>query len=211
MRKTRDHTGPSADSPGSVAGLRLYAPLLVTAVLGLAVTGLGFFLVPEVTHLRWAAWSVAIGLLLMFAVTSGFLGFSLRRAQRSQRMARALAQEIESREHSERSLRESEARLERQTAALMALTGDRAIRFLDLRRAIRELTERAARALEVARVSAWRFSADQSKLECLEIYASDQNGHSVGGELSVAEYPAYFQALRGCWTLAADDAQRSAD
>ena len=62
-------------------------------------------------------------------------------------MARALAQEIEQREHSERSLRESEARLERQTAALMALTGDRVIRFLDLRRAMQELTERAAWAL----------------------------------------------------------------
>ncbi|MGH8534388.1 MAG: CHASE domain-containing protein, partial [Gammaproteobacteria bacterium] len=48
----RDHTGPSADSPGSAAaerraGLRLYAPLLITVVLGLAVTGLGFFLVRE--------------------------------------------------------------------------------------------------------------------------------------------------------------------
>lgn len=212
MGKTRDQVGPSADSPGSAApgrraGRRLYAPLLITVVLGLAVTGLGFFLVWELTHLRWAAWSVASGLLLMFAVTSGFLGFSLRRTQRSQLMARALAKEIESRERSERSLRESEARLERQTAALMALTGDRVIRFLDLRRAMEELAERAARALDVARVSVWSFSADQSKLECLEIYASAQDRHSVGGELSVAEYPAYFQALRGCWTLAADDAR----
>ena len=158
MRKTRDQAGPSADSPGSAAGerragRRLYAPLLITVVLGLAVTGLGFFLVWELTHLRWAAWSVASGLLLMFAVTSGFLGTSLRRTQRSQLMARALAREIESREHSERSLRESDARLERQTAALMALTGDRVIRFLDLRRAMQELTERAARALNLARVS----------------------------------------------------------
>ena len=122
-------------------------------------------------------------------------------------MARALAQEIESREHSDRSLRESEARLARQTAALTALTSDRVIRFLDLRRAMQELTERAARTLDVARVSVWRFSDDQSRLECLEIYASDQDRHSVGGELNVAEYPAYFQALRGCWILAADDAR----
>ncbi len=212
MGKTRDQAGPSADSPGSAAGERragrwLYAPLLITVVLGLAVMGLGVFLVRELTHLRWAAWSVVIGLLLMFAVTSGFLGSSLRRTRRSQEMAGALAQEIEQREHSERSLRASEARLERQNAALMALTSNRVIRFLDLRRAMQELTERAARTLGVARVSVWRFSDDQSKLECLEIYESDQDRHSVGGELSAAEYPAYFQALRGCWALAADDAR----
>ncbi len=203
----RSRLSPAANSDSwkQLAGMRAKATVEIAdrrlSLLYLATPAY------RLTQLRWAAWSVPIALLLMFAVTSGFLGSSLRRTQRSQRMARALAQEIESREHSERSLRESEARLERQTAALMALTSDRVIRFLDLRRAMQELTERAALALDVARVSVWRFSDDQSKLECLEIYESSQDRHSVGGELNVAEYPAYFQALRGCWTLAADDAR----
>ncbi len=203
----RSRLGPVTDSDSwkQLSGMRAKATIEIAdrrlSLLYLATPAY------RLTPLRWAAWSVPIALFVMFAVTSGFLGSSLRRTQRSQRMAQALAQEIESREHLERSLRESEARLQRQTTALMALTSDQVIRFSDLRRAMQELTERAARALNVARVSVWRFSADYSKLECLEIYESEQDLHSVGGELSVAEYPAYFQALRGCWSLAADDAR----
>ncbi|MGH8519997.1 MAG: CHASE domain-containing protein, partial [Gammaproteobacteria bacterium] len=155
---------------------------------------------------RWGAWTVSTALLIVLSLTSGFLGSSLRRTQRSQGMARALAEEIAQREHSERSLHENEARLQRQTAALMALTSERVIRYLDLGRTLRELTERAAQALDVARVGVWKFSADQSKLECLELYEKDQDRHGAGAELMVAEYPAYVQALKECWGLAADDA-----
>ncbi|MGH8555849.1 MAG: CHASE domain-containing protein, partial [Gammaproteobacteria bacterium] len=155
-------------------------------------------------HPPWGAWTVSTALMVVLSLTSGFLGTSLRRTQRSQGMARALAEEIAQREHSERSLRENEARLQRQTAALMALTNERVIRYLDSEQALRELTERAAQALDVARIGVWKFSADQSKLECLELYEKDQDRHGAGAELMVAEYPAYVQALKECWGLAAD-------
>ncbi|MFA5908405.1 MAG: GAF domain-containing protein [Vicinamibacterales bacterium] len=77
-----------------------------------------------------------------------------------------------------------------------------------LTRAIQQLTEVAARTLDVERVSIWRFTGPKTGIRCLDLYEREANRHSSGSELSTADNPPYFQALTEADVLAADDAHR---
>ena len=74
--------------------------------------------------------------------------------------------------------------------------------------AFQQLTEVAARTLDVDRVSLWRYTESKTGIRCLELYERDANRHSSGTELSSADNPPYFQALTEADVLAADDAHR---
>jgi PAS domain S-box-containing protein len=154
------------------------------------------------------AWGAAASVLLLFAVTNGFLWSSLRRTREIQGLATELSGEITERERSERSLRESEARLQRQTAALLDLASEPFLRPQDAGEMMRRTTERVACTLEAARVSLWRFTDGDSKLECVHFFEREGNRHSSGQVLTVADYPTYFGALREGRVLAAHDARR---
>ncbi|MGH8583307.1 MAG: CHASE domain-containing protein, partial [Gammaproteobacteria bacterium] len=67
-------------------------------------------------HPPWGAWTVSTTLMVVLSLTSGFLGSSLRRTQRSQGMARALAEEIAQREEARRLLERAREELEARVA-----------------------------------------------------------------------------------------------
>ena len=74
--------------------------------------------------------------------------------------------------------------------------------------AFRQLTEVAARTLDVERVSIWRYNEARTGIRALDLYDRQANQHSSGAELSATDYPSYFQALSEADVLAADDAHR---
>lgn len=71
---------------------------------------------------------------------------------------------------------------------------------------VRRIDEAAAHTLGVERVSVWFLSADQSKIECVDLFERSKAKHSTGTELRSKDFPAYFKALLRERTIAADDA-----
>ena len=102
--------------------------------------------------------------------------------------------------------RASEERITRQRAALVELTSRHQLDASHLRTALGRIAETAARTLNVARVSIWRYIADHSAIECLTLYESASGEQSSGTVLAAAAYPRYFQALEISEVIAAADA-----
>ncbi len=79
--------------------------------------------------------------------------------------------------------------------------------YEDLNRALWDITEVAAEALDIRYVSIWLFDEDFSKLQVLDFYDRESATHTAGTTLSVEQYPKYFEALRQAFTINAPDAQ----
>jgi PAS domain S-box-containing protein len=114
--------------------------------------------------------------------------------------------DISERRRAEDTLRDGELRHVRQRDALVALTRSDALESDDVAAAFRRITETAAHALGVARVSIWRHTPDRTAIVCDDLYERDLDRHSGGMALSAAAFPAYFRALDSMSVLAADDA-----
>ena len=104
-------------------------------------------------------------------------------------------------------LKQSELQLQKQKSALIDLAKNKALNQGDLTKALQEITETASRTLEVARSSVWLYDEVRSKIQCLDLFDRTLNQHSDGLELSAADCPAYFKALREERGIAAFDAQ----
>lgn len=100
----------------------------------------------------------------------------------------------------------NEVRNRLQRNALIALTKNRPADGGGLLDAFHRITETTGKTLEVARVSIWRVAEDGTAIECLDLYELESHGHSSGGRLIAADYPAYFKSLSESELIAADDA-----
>jgi two-component sensor histidine kinase len=120
------------------------------------------------------------------------------------RLRRQLASSQRSVERSRRSA----AQLRRQNRALAALARSAAIDQGDLPVAFAEITEAASRTLGVERVGIWLFDAERTALHSEDLYEATPATHSRGTELTAADYPRYFAALRDQRALAVQDALR---
>jgi len=76
----------------------------------------------------------------------------------------------------------------------------------DLETTFRHASEECARALNVARVSIWLFERDGAVITCHDLYRHPSDTHENGLRLRVKEFPAYFEAVSHCESVAADDA-----
>ena len=63
-----------------------------------------------------------------------------------------------------------------------------------LQSAFAEISEAAAKTLDVRRVNIWLFDDTQSKIERVEHFDLELGTHSQGGELLARDYPKYFDA-----------------
>ncbi|SRR5579883_173956 len=90
---------------------------------------------------------------------------------------------------------EREKCLRKQNQALMQLAKSKIFQQSDLHTAVKEITEEAAKALDVERVSVWLYDLEYTKLECIDLYVRSTKHHSSGEILEKSNYPAYFQAL----------------
>ena len=72
--------------------------------------------------------------------------------------------------------------------------------------AFHEITETAANTLGVERTSIWLFADNGKKIRCVDLYEHEPHRHSEGGELTAADYPAYFAAMEENRAIVAHDA-----
>lgn len=89
---------------------------------------------------------------------------------------------------------------------VLSLARDPAMLDGDLGAAARALTPLAARALDVARASVWRYTDDAAHLVCLDQFTQADGIHTAGQALSRAEFAAEFAAFETGPYVAADDA-----
>jgi PAS domain S-box-containing protein len=119
--------------------------------------------------------------------------------------------DVTERKRANDAVRRSRDTLLEQQKALAALMRRAALSASDSAADIRSLTETGARTLGVERVSVWRFSADKAQLQCLDLFELSEARHSSGAALTMAQYPAYVQALYGEEAIVADDAHTHPD
>ncbi|MEQ1757260.1 MAG: ATP-binding protein [Vicinamibacterales bacterium] len=107
----------------------------------------------------------------------------------------------------EEALQASEQRLAAQSQALTSLTA----RYADLDdpfdERLRDILVVSARALQVSRLSMWRFDEERQSIRCVSMFHSGAGRHESGALLMRHEAPAYFAALEGERVVAASDAQ----
>jgi PAS domain S-box-containing protein len=115
-------------------------------------------------------------------------------------------EDITARKQAEEALKESQRRLRNQNAVLLKLTRNKALYRGKLKAALREITEAAARTLEIERASIWLYDETGSKLQCIDLFERSVDRHYSGAELAARDYPAYFKALEADRTLTAHDA-----
>lgn len=106
--------------------------------------------------------------------------------------------------------KQSEERIRRQQEALVELAKHPTLTAGDLEAALRQITETAARTLNVERVGVWLYENHGTKLRNVDLFELHLNRHSTAGELAVADYPHYFKALEAGRALALDDTFHSA-
>jgi diguanylate cyclase (GGDEF)-like protein/PAS domain S-box-containing protein len=116
-----------------------------------------------------------------------------------------IVRDITKRKLAEQALLDAERRLRRQNLALAKLAKSQTLNHGTLHAAIEEITEVAARTLEVERASVWLYNKDRSKLRCLNLYEQSLGHDSEEVELSATDYPNYFAALERERTIAVDD------
>ncbi|WP_435319234.1 PAS domain-containing protein [Haloarchaeobius sp. TZWSO28] len=103
-----------------------------------------------------------------------------------------------------------EQRQERQRQAVIDLATDEVLVNGKLQCAARRITETAAGTLDVDRSSIWLFDDTFDTLECLDLYDRSARDHETGMQLTVENYPSYFEALAGHRAIPATDARADA-
>ncbi len=113
--------------------------------------------------------------------------------------------EVTERKRVEDRLQRSHERLLKQQVALASLTKSDIFLSPDLTRTFQQLTESAARLMQVERVSVWRLTEDQTILRCVDLFDTQLKAHSAGMELKSIEYPDYFRALNSGEAIVTND------
>lgn len=103
-----------------------------------------------------------------------------------------------------------EARLSRQSRALVALAKLEPAPGRDARPAFRRITEVTVETLDIQRASVWLYDEARSAIRCLDLYERDAGRHSEGGVLEKELFPHYFAALEEERTIAAHDVSTDA-
>jgi PAS domain S-box-containing protein len=96
----------------------------------------------------------------------------------------------------EQTLQQSTIKLRNHNLVLMQLAKNQALYQGDLKAALSEITEAAAKNVGVERASIWLYDEIGINLQCLDLFEQSRNQHSEGFSLLATDYPAYFQALQ---------------
>lgn len=104
-------------------------------------------------------------------------------------------------------LHESEERARRQREAIAELLSHEALATEGVEGVARLITESAARAMRVERVSVWLLTDEARQLELVNLFESSSKAHSKDHTLRADDYPRYFEALKGESRIATVDAQ----
>jgi len=105
-------------------------------------------------------------------------------------------------------LAQSERRLAVQSNALTALTQRSAENSERFDGRLRDILRMAAEALQVDRVSLWRFDESHQEIVCAGLFRRAADRYEVGASIRRDACPSYFDALETQRVIAADDARR---
>jgi PAS domain S-box-containing protein len=97
----------------------------------------------------------------------------------------------------------SRAQIQKETVAKIAVSD-----FLsqgDVGNLVKQLTELAAKACSVERVSVWLFDEKEEELRCMDLYETSLKRHSFGAVLRKREYENEFKALKTTKYVDAND------
>jgi len=118
---------------------------------------------------------------------------------------RGTAYDITERKRAVEEERRTQARRQRELEVVAAVALSPNLVEGDLRELAVELTESAARALEVERVSVWLFEEDETKLVCLDLFQASARAHSSEMVLHESDFQSEFDALKTGKYVAAHD------
>lgn len=140
------------------------------------------------------------GTLFPVEITSSFF------LQNNREFLVSVVRDISDRHLAEEQTRKREQRLRRLNQALGELSHGDTWKSGGLSAAFQHVTEVAAQALEVERVSIWLYDDTCTKIICQDLYEQPAERHSLGFELNSSEYPSYFEALVSGRAIAIHDA-----
>jgi len=100
----------------------------------------------------------------------------------------------------------AEDALRRHQRTFLDLMTQRSLLLGDVDTTVRRITEGAAAAIDVERVSVWRIDPRVTKITCADLYERTKQVHTEGAELFATDFPAYFTAMSLQRTIAAHDA-----
>lgn len=104
----------------------------------------------------------------------------------------------------------AEDALRRHQRTFLDLMTQRSLLLGNVETTIRRITEGAAAAIDVERVSIWWVDAAFTKLACADLYERTPQSHTAGVVLLAADYAPYFKAMSLQRTIAAHDAHTDA-
>ena len=114
-------------------------------------------------------------LLVIIGLFSGYLLGSMRRRFEADGFFNQMLGQTVKRETVEKKLSLSDQRLTRQQQALSVLTQNQLKDWQNPEEIFREITKISAETIKVERVSVWLFNADNTQLECMDLYLKSKN------------------------------------
>ncbi len=97
-------------------------------------------------------------------------------------------------------------RVQKQRYAIGRMTTDEQIVAGDFKSAVRTINEIVSTALDVDRVSFWKYDKEFSQGECVDLYESSKGIHKQGIILKTCDFPEYFKSLKEDRVIVSDDA-----
>lgn len=149
---------------------------------------------------RW----LAAGLFALVLV-GGYLLGSLRRSRQVELLISNLQIQIKNKQVAQTKLLQGELRLQQQNASLAHLAAMQLSDWQNPEAIFREIAQVSAAALDVERVSVWRFSESFKQLECIGLYIKSKNLHTVSKPLQAQDLPQYFNQLKQGRVIAVND------
>ena len=169
-----------------------FAPLHDSAGAQVGVVGIDITADRYLSDLRRMQRAALLGILPAVSF-SGLVGWGFHRLRR-----REAQRQRETRAALERAHREQEV------VAAIAISPAKVAG--DVAHMVRDLTESAARALDVERVSVWLFDESGTRLQCTDLYETTPHRHSAGAVLLEDEFGAEFAAIKNARYVDAEDA-----
>ncbi|RPJ28948.1 MAG: PAS domain S-box protein, partial [Chloroflexi bacterium] len=116
-----------------------------------------------------------------------------------------MIRDVTERKHAEKVSEALHEFSEKQSSVFAELARSERLYTGDIQAAFAEVTEAAARTLNIQRSSIWYYNEDRTEIRCMDLFEQGK-GHSEGIVLSKADFPSYFKALEDEKVIAAENA-----
>ena len=141
----------------------------------------------------------------VFVLYGGYLFGNLKRSKQLEKLINKLHLQNIDKKIAQEKLQKSEQRLQKQNASLAHSATMQLASKQDPEAVFKEIAQVSANALDVERVSVWRFDDDFKQLECIGLYIKSKDLHTASKPLLVADLPVYFQSLKQSRVISIND------